>query len=165
MENDMTKNLILAVITVMLSTSSLALANGIRGDDGVAKKIAGALSHKTVVCSSGNDRVELTVNSSGDLRITAHIAGSISGDLDTDNEEGGEECGGLTATLNAKYSDFVLDDTYNDCERGDWGYRLMFSETELSHLDSTSAHFTAHGISRLQDSDDGKTESYQCLVK
>lgn len=156
-----------SILTLALScalVSHFASANGVTEGASVAAKIAQAVGHNTVTCTSSTDQVILEVDQKGQLRMIARYAGSISGQLDTDNEGGGEECGGLAASLNIQYADYVLDDSYNDCERGDWGYRLLLPESALKSIEA-GIHFDANSYARNEGSNDGAIRILSCDVK
>lgn len=151
------------MLALALSATGARADGVVQGQD-IAKKIVAALGDSTLECTSGNDWVTLNVDQHGDLRMVAHYSGAISGDLDTDNEGYGEECGGLTATTNAKYSTYLLDDSYNDCERGWWGFRIALPEDSLTAIQSGDGEFKAVGYAQDQGTIDGKAETFDCTV-
>lgn len=141
---------------------SLASANGVTQGQNLAQDILNAMGNRTIVCTSATDRVTLEKGDKGDLKMVARYAGNISGTLDTDNEGGGEECGGLAVKFNNPYSDYLLEDTYNDCERGDWGYLIMIPEAQVKNL---SAKFQTQAYALDQESKDGATRTLECTVR
>src|SRR5271168_246496 len=88
---------LLAAAALALTASTAAHANGITKGEAVAAQIAQALGSAKVTCTNADDKVTLEVDKDGKLRMFAHYAGNISGDVDTDDEGAGEECGGMTA--------------------------------------------------------------------
>jgi len=146
------------VFATVVSVQS-AQANGVRSGDQTAALIAQHLGHSSIVCESSTDRVVIDVDRAGTLRMVASYSGSISGTLDTDNEGSGEECGGLSVKLTSSSADFILDDSYNDCERGDWGYRVLLPVAALS---AAAVQFSTHSYAMLQDTTDGAARLLSC---
>lgn len=152
------KHFLVAVVLSLVSASA-AHANGVVQGQDIAAKLAAALGTKTLACASATDHVNVSVDAAGTLRMVADYAGSISGPLDTDDEGDGAECGGLS--VRADGANLVLDDEFNDCERGNWGYRLTFAASDL-----TRGGLTAAGIATVGG--DGGTDTPQaltCLLK
>lgn len=160
------KNKSVFLFVAISTLSPLAWANGVVSGQDVAAKISSALDHDTVTCTSDADRITLEVDKNGDLQmIASYNDGTQNQRLNTDNEGYGEECGGLSAKENAQYSDFILDDSYNDCERGDFGYRILFSEDTLRVLAEGYGHFTAQAYVRIADGNYGAARKLDCSVR
>jgi len=154
-------NMILTAALALLPTAT-ALAATTRAD--TEKLIASTLSGKTLTCTSDSDRVTLSADDSGDLHVVAKYAGNISGTLDTDHEGDGAECGGVFASLNTQYDDYVIDDRYDDCERGNWGYRVMIPVKQLQAMASQElGRFEANAYAMVDaEKNDKQTRKLVC---
>ena len=152
----------LSSLSILLASS--AFANGSRGDASVIAQISTALGTKTLTCASSTDKVTLQVKSAGDLRMVARYAGNISGTLDSDNEGSGEECGGLTVEFNRQYSDYLLNDEYNDCEQGDWGYQVILNNDDI-HSIRAGTQFTLKAFVRDDGQDNAGTRTLSCSTR
>jgi hypothetical protein len=157
----------LATLTVMmvLGACGLAQANGVDPTDVNAKAMAQALGSGKVVCRAGSDLVTLNVDKGGSLRMYAKVAGTITSPLDTDNERDGEECGGLSTTVDSQSSSYVLEDDYNDCERGDWGYQILIPQSALRTFTRGSGRFVTVGHTTDEGTPDDNTQNFVCTVE
>ncbi len=126
--------MLVAVAAITGGLSTEVFGSGSSSGALLEKKLATALGKKEAVCTGDSDQVTLSVDSKGLIRMVAHYKGSISGTLDTDDEKDGAECGGLFVHISKAKKNYVLDDRYDDCERGSWSYRIFLPENALELL-------------------------------
>ncbi len=163
------KRIILVLAGATFSLAAFAAeSNDTQGE--TAARLAGALgAGKIVACvTAGKDKTDRLVvlqNTKGDLRMKVTFKGGMAGTYDSDTDSIGE-CGGLSVKANAEYDSIVLDDNYSDCERGNWGYRLIIPESALDKIAAApGATFTAKADPITEGTADGATLTLVCSVK
>jgi len=151
MKNIMMMNV--AVVMVCGFMGASARADGDRTQGKESKFLAERLGKLSLQCvSSGGDKIKINVNQEGEreggLKMIAKYPGYT---LNTDKEGFGEECGGLTVKDSG--TSITLEDMYDDCERGQFGYHVSFAKAAFNFLESgqkisgTSVEYSFGGIS------------------
>jgi len=162
----MKKVAVVTGVTILMSLAAFA-----EGTDKVEEnRIAGALGkNKAVACETvgakKTDKIAVLQDKNGDLRMKSTVKGGISSTYDTDNADSMGECGSFEVTLDKEKQTVVLDQEYSDCERGNWGYKLIIPENALILIAGyPGVSFTAHAVPNVEGLVD-KARTLTCELK